>query len=165
MGLTSCGLLLYRTTATRNAASRVITPRDLELLIAHMGGPFWARKDAGAWSIPKGVAEGDGEEPLAVAEREFFEEMGSPPPSGKSFELGSSRSGRKQIVVFAREGDFDLATFHSNDFEMEWPSGSGKMQRFPEVDRADWVSPERARTLLVKSQTVFVDRLVEHVGD
>lgn len=177
MGLTSCGLLLYRVTSAHRAARGELNEPDgnserLELLIAHMGGPFWAHKDAGAWSIPKGIAEAHGcvdkagaalgaAGALAVAEREFCEEMGSPPPPGVNIELGFSRSGKKRIVVFAREGDFDLATFESNEFEMEWPRGSGQMQRFPEVDRADWVAADRARKLLVKSQVVFVDRLLE----
>ena len=167
MGLMSCGLLLYRFNSAASSggpeSGDVDTGAGIELLLAHMGGPFWARKDAGAWSIPKGISEDGDLDVLATAEREFGEEMGSPPPPGDSIELGSSRSGKKRIEIFAREGDFDLATFKSNEFEMEWPRGSGQMQSFPEADRAAWVTPEQARTLLAKSQVVFVDRLLETV--
>ena len=153
MELISSGLLLYRT--SDDASSGV------ELLIAHMGGPYFEHKENETWSIPKGLIEPGEDDLIAVAEREFEEEMGSKPTPGESIELGHSMSGKKKVVIFAREGTFDLSTFHSTDFEMEWPKGSGNIESFPEVDRADWVTPVDARRLLVKSQVVFVDRLLE----
>ncbi len=156
MTLISSGLLLYRA-SDANADG-------VELLIAHMGGPLWGHKEVASWSIPKGLAEPGEDDLIAVAEREFEEEMGSAPTPGESFDLGHAMSGRKKVVIAARVGEFDLSTFHSNDFEMEWPRGSGQIQSFPEVDRADWVSPEAARMLLVKFQVVFVDRLLEHLA-
>ena len=133
----------------------------IELLIAHMGGPYFEHKNEQAWSIPKGLTEPGEDDLIAVAEREFTEEMGSTPTPGESIPLGEAMSGKKRVVIFTREGEFDLSTFHCNDFEMEWPKGSGHIQSFPECDRADWVSPDEARKLLVKSQIVFVDRLLE----
>ncbi|MFC4852140.1 NUDIX domain-containing protein [Actinophytocola glycyrrhizae] len=153
MPKTSAALLLFRHGTD-----------GLEVLIAHMGGPFWARKDAGAWSIPKGEYT-DGEEPLAAARREFAEEMGSPPPGGEPVALGTVRqSGGKTVTTFAVEGDFDLAGFRSNTFELEWPRGSGRMREFPEVDRAEWVPVAVAREKLVKGQVPVLDALVGHVG-
>jgi predicted NUDIX family NTP pyrophosphohydrolase len=132
----------------------------LEVLVAHMGGPFWARKDAGAWSIPKGEIEA-GEEPLAVALREFREELGRPAPDGPVCELGEFRqAGGKRVVVFAREGDFDASRITSNEFEMEWPRGSGRTRRFPEVDRAEWMTVDRARERLVRGQVPALDALL-----
>ncbi len=152
MPKTSAALLLFRHAAD-----------GLEVLIAHMGGPFWARKDAGAWSIPKG--EYTDEEPLAAARREFAEEMGSPPPAGDPVALGTvKQSGGKSVTTFAVEGDFDLAGFRSNTFEMEWPRGSGRLQEFPEVDRAEWMPVAVAREKLVKGQVPVLDALVEHLG-
>lgn len=153
MPKTSAALLLFRHGET------------LEVLIAHMGGPFWARKDAGAWSIPKGEYTPSEEEPVDAATREFAEEMGSPPPPGEVVPLGSvKQSGGKVVTAFALEGDFDLAGFHSNTFEMEWPRGSGRMQEFPEVDRAEWVTVEVAREKLVKGQLPLLDALRAHLG-
>ena len=109
----------------------------------HPGGPFWAKKDDGAWSIPKGEYD-EGEDPLAVARREFEEELGSPAPSGGVIELGELvQPSRKQITAYAIEGDFDPSSLKSNLFEMEWPPKSGTMQSFPEVDRAEWFTPRR----------------------
>ena len=151
MPKTSAALLLFR----RREA--------LEVLIAHMGGPFWARKDAGAWSIPKG--EYTSEEPLAAAQREFAEEMGSPAPAGEVISLGSvKQSGGKVVTAFAVEGDFDLNGFRSNTFEVEWPRGSGRMQEFPEVDRAEWVTVDVAREKLVKGQVPVLDALLAHLA-
>ncbi|WP_019203863.1 NUDIX domain-containing protein [Tsukamurella sp. 1534] len=148
---TSAGLLLYRTTGAAP-----------EVLIAHMGGPFWARKDAHAWSVPKGIYTD--EEPLAAAEREFHEEMGSAAPGGPTVPLGSVRqSGGKTVTVFAREGDFDAESIRSNEFELEWPRGSGRVQSFPEVDRAAWFGLDEAAEKLVKAQAVFLDRLRAHL--
>ncbi len=152
MPKTSAALLLFR------------RRDELEVLIAHMGGPFWARKDAGAWSIPKGEYT-DGEEPLAAARREFAEEMGSPPPDGEVIALGTVRqSGGKTVTTFAVEGDFDLAGFASGTFEMEWPRGSGRVRAFPEVDRAEWVTLPVAREKLVKGQVPVLDALRAHLG-
>jgi predicted NUDIX family NTP pyrophosphohydrolase len=145
----SAGLLLHR---------RAVGA--LEVLLAHMGGPFWARRDAGAWSIPKGEIEA-GEEPLTVALREFEEELGRPAPDGPVLELGEFRqAGGKRVVVFAREGDFDASRITSNEFEMEWPRGSGRTRRFPEVDRAEWMPLDRARERLVRGQVPALEELV-----
>jgi predicted NUDIX family NTP pyrophosphohydrolase len=151
MPKTSAALLLYR------------RRDELEVLIAHMGGPFWARKDNGAWSIPKG--EYTDEDPLAAARREFTEELGAPPPEGTVLSLGQvKQSGGKIVTTFAVEGDFDLAGFRSNTFELEWPRGSGRMQEFPEVDRAEWVTVDVARDKLVKGQTPVLDALLAQLG-
>ena len=131
----------------------------LEVLLVHPGGPFWAKKDLGAWSIPKGEYE-EGEEALAVAKREFEEELGSKPPSGKFIALGELKQpSRKLITAFAVEGDFDPAKLKSNRFEMEWPPKSGTMQSFPEVDRAEWFMPNEARRRILPGQSPFIDRL------
>jgi len=136
----------------------------LELLLVHPGGPFWARKDAGAWSIPKGEFV-QPEEPLAAAYREFEEEVGIVPPAGEPIELGTSRLHSGKIVTcFAIAGDLDLRDFRSNTFEMRWPPGSGRMRSFPEVDRAEWFDVETARTKLATGQVPFIDRLVHHLG-
>jgi predicted NUDIX family NTP pyrophosphohydrolase len=136
---------------------------ELEVLVAHMGGPFWAGKQARAWSVPKGEYD-DGEEPLAAARREFAEEMGQPPPDGELTELGECRQpSGKIITTFAVEGDFDLSRFHSNTFELEWPRGSGRIQEFPEVDRAEWMSLDRAAGLLVKGQVPILGTLRQRV--
>ncbi|MGX9295316.1 NUDIX domain-containing protein [Tsukamurella paurometabola] len=152
MTTTSAGLLLYRRTGDA-----------VEVLLGHMGGPFWARKDSHAWSVPKGLYTD--EEPLAAAEREFAEELGSPAPPGPTVSLGSVRqSGAKTVTVFAREGRFDAETIRSNEFELEWPRGSGRMQSFPEIDRAAWFSLDQAAEKLVKAQSAFLDRLREHLS-
>jgi len=131
----------------------------LEVLIAHMGGPFWAKKDDGGWSIPKGEYEPP-EEPLAAALREFEEEMGSPAPTGPYLRLGEARqSSGKIITTFAVPGDFDATTFASNLFQLEWPRGSGRMQEFPEMDRAAWFTLEQAAIKLVKGQIPILDAL------
>ena len=145
----SAGLLLHRCDGGA-----------LEVLLAHMGGPFWMRKDEGAWSIPKGEYE-PGDDPLTAARREFEEELGSPPPEATCRALGSiSQSGGKRVTVWAVEGDFDASAAVSNTFEIEWPAGSGRLKSFPEVDRADWFTLDVARTKLVKGQIPFLDRLV-----
>jgi predicted NUDIX family NTP pyrophosphohydrolase len=154
MGKRTAGLLLHR----RGAAG-------VEVLLGHMGGPFWARKDEGAWSIPKGEMD-DGEDPLTAALREFHEEMGSPAPEGPTLALGEFRqSAGKRITVFAREGDLDAAAIVSNDFALEWPPRSGRTALFPEIDRAEWMTPERARTKLVRGQIPAVDALLDLLGD
>jgi predicted NUDIX family NTP pyrophosphohydrolase len=150
----SAALLVYR----RRGES------GLEVLIAHMGGPFWARKDARAWSIPKGEYD-ETEDPLDAARREFEEEIGSPAPGGAAADLGEQRqSGGKIIVTYAVEGDLDLAGFRSNTFTMEWPPGSGQIQEFPEMDRAEWMSLSHAADMLVKGQVPILDALRAHVG-
>lgn len=150
----SSGLLLYRRASSG----------EVEVLIGHMGGPFFANKTAQGWSIPKGLHD-DGEvDHLPVAEREFTEEMGASPPAGVSINLGAVETSRKIITIFAREGDFDADSAVSNTFVMEWPKGSGEMQEFPEIDRAAWVTVEEARTMLSKSQLPFLNRLVDAVN-
>jgi predicted NUDIX family NTP pyrophosphohydrolase len=150
----SAGVLLYRRPSAGN----------LELLIAHMGGPFWRNKDSSGWSIPKGELE-DGDEALAAARREFEEELGSPPPQVDLVELGEvKQASGKRIVVFAGEADFDADSVTSNTFTLEWPKGSGQQQEFPEIDRAAWVSADEARVKLVRGQVEFVDRLLELLG-
>jgi predicted NUDIX family NTP pyrophosphohydrolase len=133
----------------------------VELLLVHPGGPFWAKKDDGAWSIPKGEHEPD-EEPLVAARREFAEELGTPSPDGDVVDLGEVRlSSGKRIRAFALEGDLDVEAITSNEFEVEWPPRSGRLQRFPEVDRAEWFAPEDARRKLNAAQAAFVDRLAD----
>ena len=142
----SAGVLLYR--------------RDPEpqVLLGHMGGPFWARKDDGAWSIPKGEY-GDDEEPLAAARREFEEELGSPVPATSLVPLGELRAGGKVLTVWAAEGDLDADAIVSGTFPLEWPPRSGRVQEFPEVDRAAWFGLDEARAKLVKGQVPYLDRL------
>jgi predicted NUDIX family NTP pyrophosphohydrolase len=145
----SAGVLVYRT-------------RDgvVEVLIAHPGGPFWARKDDGAWSIPKGEYA-DGDDPWAAAQREFFEELGLPVPAGPRIDFGSLKQpGGKVVTAFAVRGDLDVTDARSNTFEMEWPRGSGKMREFPEIDRVGWFAVAQARTKLLKGQLAFLDRLM-----
>jgi predicted NUDIX family NTP pyrophosphohydrolase len=130
-----------------------------EVLIGHMGGPFWAKKDEGAWSVFKGEYE-DGEEPLLAARREFEEETGSRPPDGPAVALGEVRqSSGKRVVAWAVEGDFDPATLVSNTFTVEWPPRSGHQAEFPEVDRAEWFDLDTARSKLVRAQAAFIDAL------
>jgi predicted NUDIX family NTP pyrophosphohydrolase len=147
----SAGLLLYRVGADG----------AVELLIGHPGGPLFSTRDEGVWSVPKGEYE-PGEQPLAAAAREFTEELGQVPPSSERISLGEVRqAGGKRVVVWAVAGDFDPADLSSNLFEMEWPPRSKKLSRFPELDRVEWFSPERAKTKLNPAQVAFVDRLLE----
>jgi predicted NUDIX family NTP pyrophosphohydrolase len=145
----SAGILLYKETA-----------RGLEVLLAHPGGPFWAKKDLASWTIPKGEVN-PGEDLLAAARREFFEEMGSP-IAGPAFVLGElkQRSG-KVVHAWAVQNDFDVDSLRSNSFEMEWPLRSGKMSSFPEIDRAEWFDLGEARRRILPSQEKFLDRLVQ----
>ena len=145
----SAGILMYRGEADA-----------LELLLVHPGGPFWAKKDLGAWSIPKGEYE-LGEDPLAVAKREFQEELGAPGPDGVYRALGEiAQRSRKIVAAWAVEGDFDPAALKSNSLELEWPPKSGRKQSFPEVDRAVWFAPDAAREKILSGQADFIDRLV-----
>ncbi len=129
------------------------------MLLVHPGGPIWARRDLGAWSIPKGEYEDD-EDPLAAARREFAEELGSPAPEGDSLDLGEvqQKSG-KLVRAWALEGDLDASQTRSNKFEMQWPPRSGRMQEFPEVDRAQWFGLDEARRRINPAQVALLDRL------
>jgi predicted NUDIX family NTP pyrophosphohydrolase len=154
----SAGLLLYRCVNQDNAIV-------LEVLLAHMGGPLWARKDDGAWSIPKGEYE-PGEDPFAAAKREFEEELGTAHPSVVYRDLGSlSQPGGKLVTAWAAEADFDAAGAVSNTFELEWPPRSGQMRSFPEIDKASWFTVEVARVKLVRGQQPLIDRLIHMVGN
>jgi predicted NUDIX family NTP pyrophosphohydrolase len=145
----SAGLLLFRRGVEGNP----------EVLLVHPGGPFWSRKDAGAWSIPKGEVEA-GEEPAAVAEREFAEELGRPAPDGPRTDLGEiTQAGGKRVRAWAVEGDFDATDITSNQFEMAWPPRSGQRQSFPEVDQAAWFSLDDARQKLIAAQVDLLGRL------
>jgi predicted NUDIX family NTP pyrophosphohydrolase len=148
----SAGLLPYR----------VSGDGVLEVFIAHPGGPFWARKDEHAWSVTKGEYE-ETDDAAAAAEREFEEEIGVPAPPGLWVDLGQIRqSSGKLVTAWAVEApDFDVDRVVSNTFETEWPPKSGRLQSFPEVDRAEWVSAATAREKLVKGQVAFIDRLIE----
>jgi len=150
----SAGILLYRRRP------------ELQVLIAHMGGPFWARKDEAAWSIPKGlVEETDVEGELVAAAREFAEELGSAPPSAEYVLLGEFRQpSGKTIVVFAAEADFPVDAIASNTFTLEWPPHSGTFEKFPEVDDARWFEVEAARPKLVKGQRPILDALTDLVA-
>lgn len=147
----SAGLLLYRVSAED----------VVEVLLAHPGGPFWARKDAGAWSIPKGEY-GPDEDPLATAVREFREEVGLDAPRGDPVLLGERRQpGGKWVTAWAVEGDLDVTHATSNTFEIEWPRGSRTRREFPEVDRVEWMTVDQARAKLLKGQVPFLDVLIE----
>jgi predicted NUDIX family NTP pyrophosphohydrolase len=148
MAATSAGLLLYRR-----------QPSGWQVLVGHPGGPFWAKRDEGSWSIPKGEHGGD-ESPLDAARREFQEELGVAPPDGAVQDLGSSRlKSGKVIRAFAIEGTLDPAAIVPGEFEMEWPPRSGRTARFPEIDRVAWFFLDEARTRLNPGQVIFVDRL------
>jgi predicted NUDIX family NTP pyrophosphohydrolase len=149
----SAGLLLYR---RREGA--------IEVLIAHMGGPLWAKREQRAWSIVKGEYE-DGEEPLAAARREFREETGTEPPDGPVLELGEVRqSGGKRVRAWGVEGEFDPEELRPGTFTMRWPPRSAQMQEFPEIDRVRWCDAASARELLVAGQVPLLERLVELLG-
>lgn len=159
MPVRSAGLLLYR----RDANSPGSHP-DVHVWIAHMGGPFWARKDTHAWSIPKGEY-GDGEVPLEAALREFAEEMGVAAPAAEYRLLGEFRlSSGKVITVFTAEQDFQPESIVSNTFPLEWPKGSGRIQHFPEIDDARWFPVPAARDKLVKGQIPVLDALLKELG-
>lgn len=150
----SAGLLLYRR-----------ADDGLEVLLGHMGGPFWATRDAGAWGVPKGEYEPETETAWDAARREFQEELGLAPPDGDAVPLGDVRqSNGKLVTVWAVEADLDPATVVPGTFRMEWPPKSGLTEEFPELDRVAWFSLDSARTVIVKAQGAFLDRLAEHSG-
>jgi predicted NUDIX family NTP pyrophosphohydrolase len=153
MPVTSAGLLLFR------------EKRGIEVFIAHMGGPFWARKHTAAWSIPKG--EFTDEEPLAAARREFAEEIGVPAPGASPIDLGTFRyaSGKTVHVFACHAPEFELEELRSNTFEIEWPPRSGRRQEFPEVDEARWTPVTEARELLTTGQRPALDALLAALDD
>ncbi|MFN8017469.1 MAG: NUDIX domain-containing protein [Acidimicrobiales bacterium] len=158
MAVTSAGLLLHR-----------LGPAGLEVLLVHPGGPFWAKKDEGAWSVPKGELD-EGEEPHAAALREVAEELGLAVPVAadgrEDLDLGEVRQrGGKVVRCFARRADLDVTEIASNQFELEWPPRSGRRQSFPEVDRAEWFDLATARRKLLQGQVSLLDRLAEALGE
>ncbi len=157
----SAGVLLYRFRGPEG-------PEAVEVLLGHMGGPLWARRDAGAWSITKGGYT-DEEDAFAAALREFTEEVGHPVPAQVPVEefvdLGEVlQASGKYVRAWAARGDFDPALARSNTFEVEWPPGSGVLQPFPEIDRVEWFDPDTARRKIVAAQAAFVDRLLQSLA-
>ena len=151
MAKISAGILLFRK-----------TPAGLEVMLVHPGGPFWAKKDAGSWSIPKGLAD-EGEDLLMAAKREFLEETGVT-VEGEFLDLGRHKQpGGKTVVAFACEGDFDPALLTSNTFSLEWPPRSGRMAEFPEVDKAAWWSIDEALMKVNKGQALIIAALIEQL--
>ncbi|MET7287347.1 NUDIX domain-containing protein [Streptomyces sp. NPDC005573] len=149
----SAGLLLFRHTG-----------EGLEVLLGHMGGPFFAKKDAGAWTVPKGEYEPD-EPAWEAARREFQEELGLTPPDGKALPLGEiAQSSGKIVTAWAVEADLDPETITPGTFTMEWPPRSGRIQEFPELDRVAWFGLDRARELMVTGQSAFLGRLTDLLG-
>ena len=150
----SAGIVLYRP-----------APSGLHVLLGHMGGPYWARKDIGAWTIPKGEYPAD-EDALSAARREFEEETGHPIPANELIDLGEVRqSGGKIVRTWAVEGDLDTTTAVSNTFELEWPPRSGRVQTFPELDRLEWFDIDLAHTKIITAQRTFLDRLLRRLTD
>jgi predicted NUDIX family NTP pyrophosphohydrolase len=153
-GKQSAGILVYRLQA-----------QSLEVLLVHPGGPFWAKKDDGAWFIPKGEINAD-ETPLAAARREFKEELGFDPPPGEPLELGTVKNkGGKLIHAWALPGDLDLSGFRSNTFQLEWPPRSGKQREFPEVDRAQYFSVEQASVKMHPAELPLLERLLTRLRE
>ncbi|WP_333773435.1 NUDIX domain-containing protein [Streptomyces sp. IBSBF 3136] len=147
----SAGLLLFRHTGD-----------GLEVLLGHMGGPFFAKKDAGAWTVPKGEYEPD-EPAWEAARREFREELGLAPPDGAALALGEvAQANGKIVTAWAVEADLDPAAIVPGTFTMEWPPRSGRMREFPELDRVAWFGLDRARAVIITAQAAFLDRLAEH---
>jgi predicted NUDIX family NTP pyrophosphohydrolase len=150
----SAGLLLYRRTPDGG----------VEVLLAHPGGPAWAARDAGAWTVPKGEFDPGEDDPIAVARREFAEETGHPAPDGEPIELGEIRQkGGKLVAAWALEGDLDPATAKSNTFPFQWPPRSGRWITIPEIDRVEWFAPDEARRRIKDTQIPFVDRLIHEL--
>ncbi|MGW1752053.1 NUDIX domain-containing protein [Streptomyces sp. NPDC002092] len=151
-GRHSAGLLLFRHTGG-----------GLEVLLGHMGGPFFAKRDAGAWTVPKGEYEPEEETAWEAARREFQEELGLEPPHGEAVALGEVRqTGGKTVTAWAVEADLDPGRIVPGTFRMEWPPRSGQTREFPELDRVEWFGLDRARDVIVKAQAAFLDRLAEH---
>ena len=149
----SAGLLLYR----ENSAG-------LEVLLVHPGGPFWQKKDDGSWTVPKGEFD-DNEDPLQAAKREFEEETGAAPPDGEYLPLKPIKQpSGKTVYAWAIDGDFDPANLRSNMFPVEWPPNTGKLQQFPEIDRAAWLRPEIAKRKITKGQAPLIDQLLTIVN-
>ncbi len=152
----SAGVLLFRRTP------------GTEVLLGHMGGPLWARKDLGAWSIPKGEYDPGSEQAEVAARREFREELGLEVPEGHWIPLGEVRYGSgsrtKELTVWAVEADLDPALVVPGTFEMQWPPRSGRIQQFPEIDRAEWLDPDTAREKLGAGQRPYLDRLADHLA-
>ncbi|MBV2352779.1 NUDIX domain-containing protein [Streptomyces sp. J2-1] len=147
----SAGLLLFRRTGG-----------ELQVLLGHMGGPFYAHKDAGAWGVPKGEYEPD-EAPWDAARREFEEELGLAPPDGEALPLGEvTQANGKIVTAWAIEADLDPESVVPGTFTMEWPRGSGRVQEFPELDRVAWLGLDAARAVIIPAQGAFLDRLAEH---
>lgn len=152
-GKRSAGLLLYRRGES-----------GLEVLLAHMGGPLWARRDAGAWTVPKGEYAPP-EEPMDAARREFQEELGLPPPAGRYVPLEEIRQANGKVVtVWAVESDLDPERIVPGTFEMEWPRGSGVTRSFPEINRVAWFPLEGVGDRLIKGQRVFLERLADRLA-
>lgn len=152
-GKRSAGILVFRRTSG-----------NAEVLLGHMGGPLWARRDAGGWSVPKGEYESD-EAPEVAARREFAEELGLRPPDGELVELGTVRqSGGKLVTVWAVEGDLDPESVVPGTFTTEWPRGSGRTREFPELDRVAWFDLDQAREKILTGQRVFLGHLAELLG-
>jgi|SRR6266540_4220163 len=147
----SAGILLYKQGAA-----------GLQVLLVHPGGPFWAKKDRAAWSIPKGEIIED-EDPLSAAQREFSEELGLPVPAGEALELSSVKQSSKEVLAWAIAANLDVKQIVSNQFEMEWPPRSGAMQSFPEVDKAAWFDLATAQIKLVKGQVALLEHLADHL--
>ena len=159
MTVHSAGILLWRRAVT---SERAVT--SVQVFIAHMGGPFWAKKDDAAWSIPKGEYLPD-EDALVAAIREFGEEIGTSAPPLDYVNLGAFRQvSGKVVTAFAAESDFEVAEVHSNTFPAEWPPRSGRIQQFPEIDRAEWMPVDAARIRLVKGQLPILDALMDTLG-
>jgi predicted NUDIX family NTP pyrophosphohydrolase len=153
MARRSAGIALYRRSGP-----------ELEVLLVHPGGPLWARRDTGAWSIPKGEY-GEDEEPEAAARREFAEELGAPAPEGELIDLGEVRQqGGKLVRAWAAAGDLDAGAIHSNTFALEWPPRSGRISEFPEVDRAQWFTLAQAGERIVDAQRALLERLATALG-
>ena len=149
----SAGLIVFRRTGS-----------EPQILLAHMGSPWWAKKDIGAWTIPKGEIE-DGEDPLETAKREFNEELGLSVPKGDFIQHGMiEQPNSKTVQAWAIEEDIDINNIKSNTFKTEWPPRSGKIQEFPEIDRAEWFGLSRAAKLAVRGQAELFERLAEHLG-
>lgn len=148
----SAGILVYRRKGEL-----------VEVLLVHPGGPFWAKKDLGAWSLPKGEYL-DTEEPLTAAKREFKEELGLDVPAGEYIGLGEVKIPSKIIHAWAVEGEIDISKIISNEFEMQWPPKSGQKAKFPEVDRAEWFDISQAAAKMHTGQDAFLERLADHLG-